>query len=634
MTSSAPEKDLKILTDTSHSTTQQPLTASSHRVVDVEPTQPKPVLSTGLAMTLVSIAFFPASWILVYYMMVHKEWCFADFCTESMGSRRKPVRNTLAIYYMFLFISALFVYLTPRLSALKRVFTYRVSARSTITVGEVIWFTAALIVTNIIIPAVIWTPYWNMWVSSEVPHMSHSMRKRSAMPTGSGKDGMIPGWMGSNRLWIWFVYETLILTTGDSLALLLGLVMIPVSKYSFLSTLLELPYTSMIRIHQWLGWSIFWLTVIHLVVTMLATVMDDIPLAKLFFTVVVDPAPWGDLNYLYITGMVSFFILGFVVITSLAYVRRHYYNTFFLTHFLIFVSLLFAYFHASMSIYYVVPGLCMYAVDGCMRLRDRLRSQRIVEAGTSAGYTTLTVKTPKASTVRPGHFFRVIVPSVSKFESHPWSVAGVDSANETVMFFFAADKRIANHHAEWTSQLVDSVSTKEDTKSFGEVSLQGPYGKHLAMTSPTTKFDAYVLYVAGTGLAPALCAIQSLLKTDKPIYLFWTTSSPNATSLPILAPYLSPSTKPHNLTVRIFSTSTSAPVPEDVEHHRPHLPMLLATHVSPLASEFSSGALNVAVFVCGPGGFIKDALEGVRRFEGSEEGRGIKVDVEIESYDV
>lgn len=295
-----------------------------------------------ISIGLLSIAFFPASWAFVYYMLDHPNWCFADFCIETMGSRKIPVRDTLAVFYGFLILTAIIALASQRVPSIKNVLSKPIWSTSIVAFGEITWFVAALLVMNFCVPAMIWKAYYNMW-DSMILNMDDS--------TDMGVGLFTKYWP-----WIRIVYETMILTTGDSLAINFGLVMLPVSKNSFLAIFLDLPYTSMLRIHQWLGFSLFWLAVIHLVLTMLSYSMDITPLYDLFFTVIYDPHPWGDSNYLFITGMISFFILGFVVISSLRFLRRRFYNSFYFIHFLVFISILFAYLHASMSIYYLIPG--------------------------------------------------------------------------------------------------------------------------------------------------------------------------------------------------------------------------------------------------------------------------------------
>ncbi|KAJ3007370.1 UNVERIFIED_CONTAM: hypothetical protein HDU68_003553 [Siphonaria sp. JEL0065] len=465
-----------------------------------------PCTTSQLALGALSLAFFPAAYVLVYFMMEHKEWCFADFCVESMGSRRVPVRNTLAIYYSFLAFTAIIAFAAKKLCTLKRIVGMKLHSRYSVTLGEVAWFSTALLLTLIVVPAMIWKPYWNMWASMLV-----SM--------ANGKMNMGPGMQEKTWPWVRIVYETMILTTGDSLALLIGLVLIPVSKNSFLAWFLDLPYTSTLRIHMWLGYSIFWLTVYHLIITILSFSLDQTPLYELFFTI---PAgtPWGNIKYIYITGMVSFFLIGIVTITSLSYVRRKAYNVFYLTHFLIFISLLFAYFHASMDIFYAIPGLCMYALDGCIRLASKF-SKSVVKSVVfeECGYITVTVSTTQAADARPGQFMRVNVPAVSAFEFHPWSI--VKATPDSVSFMFQR----SSETKEWSSLVADKLKSDSNIA----IHLQGPFGKEIDLVASSQKQqNALVFYVAGTGIAASIAAIEQAVKRNTEsaiqtkVFLFWT----------------------------------------------------------------------------------------------------------------
>ncbi|KAI9353867.1 hypothetical protein BDR26DRAFT_890305 [Obelidium mucronatum] len=564
-----------------------------------------------LAFGAISIAFFPAAWVLVHFMMVHKEWCFADFCVESMGSRRVPVRNTLVVYYCFLGFSALVALAAKSSAVVKRVVGLKIHPRYTVTVGEVAWFSMALLLSLIIVPAMIWNPYWNMWVS-----MLKSM--------SSGKMNMGAGMQMQSWPWIRIVYETMTLTTGDSLALLLGLVILPVSKNTFLGTFLDLPYTSTVRMHMWLGYAIFWMTVVHLLVCMFAKALDTTPLYELFFTVPAD-TPWGNLKYIYLMGMIAFFFLGFVTFTSLSYFRRKHYNFFYVTHFLVLIVVVFAYLHASMDIFYMIPGLCMYAVDGFIRLYS-LQSKETVESVIfeESGYITVTVATKQGASARPGQFMRVNVPSVSTFEFHPWSI--VKSTPDSVSFVFQRSFQ----DKEWSSLVADKLKADSNLA----VHLQGPFGKEIDVAADNS-LNSVVFYVAGTGIAASVAAIKQVMERNAAasgpptkIYLFW---SSRKSGMQTLSWFQNSINDTKHVTVELFQTcDDEVPSADHVMSHRPNLKQLLNKYISPLVSE--SGVVSCGVFVCGPETFVRDALESASAFQNSR--KEVKLTVEVESYDL
>jgi DMSO/TMAO reductase YedYZ heme-binding membrane subunit len=609
--------------------------------------QTRSVTALQIATVLLSIAFFPASWVLVYYLLDHRNWCFADFCVESMGSRKIPVRNTLAVFYCFLGLTALIALASQRVHAIKRFFSKSFMLSTSVTLGEITWFVVALLVINIGVPAMIWKDYWNMW-----DMMAMDM-------DGSGDMG--DGFFTAYWPWIRIVYETLILTTGDSLAINFGLVMLPVSKNSFLATYFNLPYTSMLRIHQWLGFSLFWLAVLHLLLTMLSYSMDITPLYKLFFTVIYDPPTWGDSNYLFITGMISFLILGIVIITSMTFIRRRFYNSFYFIHFLVFVSIIFAYLHASMSIYYLIPGrcfvqhywfaialnltfmisgFCLYGIDvvTCLSARFALYPIRSVNYE-DCGYFTVKIQINKVSNARPGQFIRIAIPDISNLEFHPFTVA--ESTAESVTFVFAPNRQ-SGSHSEWTNKLAQALQTNSQRM----VCIQGPYGKTMEIVNVASNLDAFVFYVGGTGITAALAAIHVLLDdmnnlspadapaASKKIFLFWAAGVEPIDSFSLIRDWVT------NVTantaapvVRLFDTTDPGydkPICNEtlVTRGRPHMLTLLNKHITPLFDDVKP--LNLGIFICGPEGFTSDGISGANAFKHAN--KNVNITLEVESF--
>ncbi|KAJ3401147.1 ferric/cupric-chelate reductase [Chytriomyces hyalinus] len=580
-----------------------------------------PSLSVSkLALGLVSLAAFPAAWVFVHFLMANKQWCFSDFCVESMGSRRIPVRSSLVVFYCFLLFTGLVAVASKHLPAFRSLLARRVHSRNTLTVAEVSWFALVLLVSLVAVPAMIWSPYWNMWASM-VANMS----------SGSSSSGHNHGaaMQATNWPWIRIVHQNLILVSGDSLSLLLGFVILPVSKNSFLADFFDLPYNSTMRMHMWLGFTIFWWSMFHLVVTMLAYSVEATPILELFFKWPAN-ATWGNMSFLYITGVVSFVFLAVVVVTSLSYVRRKAYNLFYLTHFLIFVSILFAYLHASMCIFYMIPGLCMYAIDGTMRLASRF-SPSYIQAVTieECGLLSVTVSTKSADAARPGQFMRVNIPSVSKLEFHPWSI--VKSSKDTVSFLFAPH---SSCEKEWSSRVAAAVKGTAALNTV--VHLQGPFGKEMALLKDADGMDAIVFYVAGTGIAACIAAVDELLETATSsvpaIHVFWSTRNTNMSSLSWVQKWSAEKVSKRVNLVMFQTCDEQAWLMADTEsaalNHRPELKSLLNKHVA--LQEF--GSMELGVFVCGPERFVRDALESVDTF--TRHRKGVRVTVEVESYDL
>ncbi|KAH8549522.1 hypothetical protein BGW37DRAFT_541261 [Umbelopsis sp. PMI_123] len=567
----------------------QSLSDISHK----ESSQKYSASTMQIAMGLLSIAVFPASWVLVYYMMDHKEWCFADFCVKSMGSRKLPVRNTLAVYYCFLVLTAFIALASQRIRMVKRILSMNHMSTSSATLGEITWFVVALLVTNIGVPAMIWKAYWNMW---------------DMMVIGmDGSTDIGDGFFTTYWPWIRIVYETLILTTGDSLAINFGLSLL-VNCYSSSRNdafLLNGRYASL----------------------------------QITFTVIYDPETWGDSNYLFINGMISFLILGVVVLTSLNFVRRRFYNSFYFIHLLVFVAIVFAYLHASMSIFYLISGLCLYGIDGIIRLSSRFVKYPFVSVNhEDCGYFSIKVQRNKAE-VQAGQFMRIAIPDISNIEFHPFTVA--ESTEESITFVFAPNRQPGSH-SEWTNRLAQALQTNPQRM----VCMQGPYGKTMELVRDASDMDAIVFYVGGTGITAALTGINSLLDdmsicshigastASKKVFLFWAAGVEHIESFSLIRDLVANAAKiSSSLLVHLFDTTDpgydKAICNEKlVTHGRPHMPALLNRHITPLFDNIKS--LRFGVFICGPEGFVKDGMRGVNVFKQSN--KNVHIAVEVESF--
>ncbi|KXS17244.1 hypothetical protein M427DRAFT_144469 [Gonapodya prolifera JEL478] len=335
------------------------------------------------------------------------------------------------------------------------------------------------------------TPYWKLWAS-----MMQGMFVFLVAQYGR-----------------WPHHDAVALAPGlePSLSPPSDLLVLPISKNSVLASSFGLPYTATLRMHRWLSWAVWWGTVLHLFVTVLSYAMDETALYTLFFTADYTQ-PWGNFNYIFITGMAAFFSLGVMALTALPWVRRNAYNVFFWTHFLGLAAIFVGSLHASMTIFYAIP----VTREEC-------------------GYTTII-------------FARVIVPELTRFQAHPWSVAASDV--ETVTFF-VGPARSTFGVENWTNGIFDWRDLKTSSYYFHRstnlilfllhqtlpVAMQGPYGSPITFSQDCNSFDLVVFFVGGTGATPAIAEISSRLVRSN-------ISKPDCDSLLDADDKIQPSTKP------------------------------------------------------------------------------------------
>ncbi|KAJ3016719.1 UNVERIFIED_CONTAM: hypothetical protein HDU68_012075 [Siphonaria sp. JEL0065] len=541
-----------------------------------------------LAFGVISLAFFPASLGFVYALMENPKWCLADMCINS----RDLIQTNLWIYYGFLTVAGIVALLATKLSRLNLLLSRKVASKSTISLGELGF---SLLMLMMLLSAGSW-------------NYKYFHERRQAK------------WFQRNRPLSGLIFNTLYNVSGDLCAIMMGLVMIPVAKNSFLATFLNLPYTSLRSARE---------------------------IADYYFKY--EPGhPWGHHEYIMIVGFVAILALTFVVMTSLDYVRRRWYNTFFYTHFFVFIFILFAYFHASSCIYFALPGLLMYTVDGFIRLRNRFQLDKVSAViFEDSGYITVTVQTTKAARAAPGQFMRVCFPKLCN-EFHPWSIVESTETNTTFMFVKSAKPD------EWSTRVAEYLRQQKEHGMAGDVmvSLQGPYGKEIDVVKRIP--DVFVCFVGGTGVAACVSAVKWVLfnatsEKETKVFLFWSSRSHNLDSLSHLKGLLAMSAD--CLHIQLFETGnewatsdlgTAGGTPSLYDGKRELTLTLMETHskkradlnhllqkfVAPL--DVFETVFEVGVFVCGPKSLSLDALAACDTFQ--KEHAGFRVAVEVESF--
>ncbi|KAJ3304979.1 ferric/cupric-chelate reductase, partial [Gonapodya sp. JEL0774] len=284
-------------------------------------------------------------------------------------------------------------------------------------------------------------------------------------------------------------------------AMLIGFLLIPTSKNSVVAHYLRIPYTSCLRVHQWTAWALTAFALLHTVLSMAWKSLELVPLVQTFFTIPAG-AKWGSEKFRYATALPALACLLLIVVFALEVVRRTRYNLFLWSHLLGIPFIGFAYLHDSIDIYFAVPGLLLYGVDVVMRVSSRFIVLPVASVSHEpSGYKVITVTCDKSAL--PGQFMRVIVPSVSRLEAHPWSVASC--AQGKITFLVGPSKG----PKQWTQKVFRYL--EESKKGYARVCLQGPFGNPVSFVTEGPFHDAYVFLVAGSGISPAIASIEHLL---------------------------------------------------------------------------------------------------------------------------
>ncbi|KAJ3019721.1 UNVERIFIED_CONTAM: hypothetical protein HDU68_010528 [Siphonaria sp. JEL0065] len=518
----------------------------------------------------------------------------------------KPTIHThLSIFYALLMWTAIMTLLVNRVNLLKRTFFMTIIPKSMASLAEISWFLIVLV-----------TLFVAGMVNYNAVYALH-----------------LPAWNTAGKPSQALIFKTLFHSTGDCLAFLFGLIMLPVSKNSFLATFFNMPYTSLIRVHTWMGRTFFLLSLVHLSCGMIMYgLLNQTPMLV-----------WGHTILENVLSSFNFLLFLTIMITSLTYFRRRWYNTFYFVHSMIFIFITLACVHAPSNMYYLLPGVFLYSIDGLIRLSSKFSKDTITSVQfESCGYISVTVSTAKATNAKPGQFMRLCFPAVSQLEFHPLSIA---KANENRVTFMFAPSKDETQWAGKVAKLLTTFATVGSSK-MPIVHLQGPYGREIEVSAESENYNTVVFYVGGTGVAACARAVNRVLRRNRDsidgkqtkVLVVWSCPYSKMESLSHIQPWISKRDGFMDyIVVELFETGqkTSHKMTKQLSrsmihsNHRADLRDLLRKYVRP--SDF--GVIqNVGLFVCGPAAFTLAALKSVDSFE--QENKGVRVTVEVESFDL
>ncbi|KAL2515267.1 Ferric reduction oxidase 8 [Forsythia ovata] len=216
---------------------------------------------------------------------------------------------------------------------------------------------------------------------------------------------------------------------------------------------------------------------------------------------------WQKTGRIYLAGEIAL-ITGLVIwITALPQIRRKWFQTFYYTHHLYIVFLVFFLFHGGDRHFYMVfPGVFLFALDKLLRIIQSRPETCILSARVFPSKAIeLTLPNDPRLKYTPTSVIFLKVPSISKFQWHPFSITSSSSVNEQALSI------IIKCEGQWTSSLYNQIHAEKDSESDLRkcipIAIEGPYG-------PTSlhflRYDHLLLVAGGIGLTPFLSILQEI----------------------------------------------------------------------------------------------------------------------------
>ncbi|KAG6555840.1 hypothetical protein Mapa_002481 [Marchantia paleacea] len=293
---------------------------------------------------------------------------------------------------------------------------------------------------------------------------------------------------------------------GKAALIPFALLWIPVSRGSPFLRVTGVPFERAVKYHTWLGLICVWILVAHGIAFFA------------YFPLIHHTSElwrWQSRGIAFFPGIIALGAGILMLVTALERVRRNHFNLFFLTHHLYVVFLLFFLFHCVSQMVYVVTPILFFFLDRFIRMVQSQKSVDILSTQVlPSGAIELKFAKPDNLEYNALSFMYVLLPGISKYEWHPFSVASspLDETNQICIYI----KPLGSYTKDIHDALIDTKHHKEAGKlkcPFGfKLNLEGPYGDE---SNFYLKYSSLVLVAGGIGVTPFLAILRDILHRHK-----------------------------------------------------------------------------------------------------------------------
>ena len=262
-----------------------------------------------------------------------------------------------------------------------------------------------------------------------------------------------------------------------------GLALLLAVRSNLFALLIRVPSSTLLLYHRWIGRA----TVIH------ATIHFGLNLERWIDTDQVDTV---FESYRIQMGFMAWIALCLILITSIDFIRRKWFEAFYYPHVLFLVFVAGAMIHASRGPEFLAPGLALWGLDRIIRLIFGFRKIKVTSVKQYPGQLTK-IKFRGLRTYAPGQVAWIRFPGVSLFHWHPFTIASAPGQDEAVV----AIRGIGGHTKRLHSLIANSNASVESGTQEVKLRAEGAHGVG------SINWGAYpvtVLVAGGVGITPAI----------------------------------------------------------------------------------------------------------------------------------
>ncbi|KAL3628890.1 hypothetical protein CASFOL_027936 [Castilleja foliolosa] len=280
----------------------------------------------------------------------------------------------------------------------------------------------------------------------------------------------------------------------------LALLLLPVLRGMSVFRLIGIQFEASIRYHIWLGNAMVFFATLHgvgifFIWGLKHRIQDEI-------------WKWQKKGKIYLAGEMALITALIIWITALPQIRRKCFQLFYYTHHLYIVFLVLVLFHVGDRHFSTVfPGVILFALDKLLRFLQSMPKTCILYARVlPCRAIELTLPNNPRLKYAPTSMIFLKIPSISKFQWHPFSIISSYSRDEHTFSI------TLKSGGQWTSSLYDHIladdqDSEEDQRKCIPIAIEGPYGPD---SLEFLRYNNLLMVAGGIGITPILSIVQEL----------------------------------------------------------------------------------------------------------------------------
>ncbi|CEG39818.1 hypothetical protein PPTG_15188 [Plasmopara halstedii] len=296
--------------------------------------------------------------------------------------------------------------------------------------------------------------------------------------------------------------EMVSITFGFNCVFNLAFLFLPATRNCVWMEFLNISYANGIKYHRWIGVATILTALFHCIGYYWSWLRIGEWKANVFPCFNCDISDEGHdkwRNFFGEMALLSFLAIG---ITSIPWMRRNCYNTFYSVHHLFVVGLVFAVLHWNPVLAWLLPSLILYTICRCISNCNGFTPVAVSDFTThSHGVIKMVLyrSANPTSDFHVGQFVYLKVPSISQLQWHAFSIASAPRSSPDTLTI------LSKAVGDWTQELVKYFESCKSRNILPTIYMDGFYGASLDIYD---EYSTICLVGGGIGVTPLLAILE------------------------------------------------------------------------------------------------------------------------------